>query len=185
VIHLSHDSSDEPSFVELVERAMNETAAVTESELLHIVKIDSWFGERWYRFSGKILGAAGCWSGKLTVPPFHPHRVVSERLFRTGDSDELLPIDTPLHAARTSQSNLKNFVERLGRSIAIVWYSGNTQNTGQGSIMAYTSGIDGVTAWHVGLEQADGWQVAKLVGIDRREWAKLLQIRKPTDKLIC
>ncbi len=174
MMHLPHDLSDDAAFICLAEQATNGAAALVSSRYVHVVKIDSWFGDRWFSFSGKLLGAAGVRSRKLTVPPFHPHRVISETRFRTGDPAELVTIDKPLHTQRTSQSNLGNFIERIGDSITIVWYSGATQSSGRGSIMVYSSTIDGAAGWYAGLERTDDWRVVKLVGIDDREWALLL-----------
>ncbi len=173
MIYLLRDLSDDAAFIDLAEQAINGTAAIVASHLMHVVKIDSWFGDRWYSFSGKLLGIAGVRSHKLTVPPFHPHRVVSEVRFRTGDPAGEVAVVNPLHTERTSQSNLRNFVERLGESITIAWYSGDTKSTGQGSIMIYSSAADGVSGWYAGLTRTDGWRIAKFVGIERAEWDAL------------
>ena len=106
----------------------------------------------------------------MTVPPFHPHRVVGESRFRTGDPPEVVPVDAPLHAERPSASNLRNFVDRLGDAITIGWYSGDSASSGRGSLMVYNSTPRGAAGWYAGLQRRDAWRVVKLVGIGQREW---------------
>ena len=178
LIQFECDESDDPAFVALARHALSGTAALTRAQLLHIVKVDAWFGDRWYWFSGKMFGIAGMRRRRLTVPPFHPHRVVRESRFRVADGSSVA-FKKPLHTSRTSQSNLSNYLERLGDSIAVGWYSGATKESGRGSIMAYHMTAEGPGAWHAGLERVgEEWQVRKLVGIDGRAWAKLSGVER-------
>jgi len=177
MVRLPRDPSDDPAFTDLAERAVNGAAARSSAMLIHVVKIDSWFGDRWYSFSGKLLGVAGMRMAKLTIPPFHPNRVVSEVCYRNSGTPGPVAVETPLHAARTSQSNLRNFFEGMGDSVTAAWYSGATQAGGRGSIMVYTSTREGTSGWYAGLERRCEWRVVKHVGIDRREWEALFRDR--------
>ena len=57
MVHLPPSGSDDRQFLDVVGRAINGEAALVAAESLHLVKIDSWFGDRWYSFSGKASSA--------------------------------------------------------------------------------------------------------------------------------
>ena len=49
----------------------------------YLVKLDSWFGDKWLGFSNKLMGTAAVhYHRTLRVPPFVPARVISQRFFR-------------------------------------------------------------------------------------------------------
>ena len=179
MVKLTRDDSHDPPFLDLAERVINGAAAIASADLLHIVRIDSWFGDRWYSFAGKTRGAVGVHSpGTLTVPPFHPHRVVSEARYRRGCPAVSVPFRDPLHGHRSSESNLYHSFGGFGRiwTAPVVggWFSGNSAATGHGSVMAYTRTRGGTTGWYAGLERRGDWRVVKLVGVDPRHWSMLL-----------
>jgi hypothetical protein len=173
-MNLLCDASDDTSFMEIAEQAVASATMCASSEYLHVVKIDSWFGNRWYSFSGKLLGLAGVHCPRLTVPPFHPHRVVHEVRYRTDDPTRSLPPPRPLHKRRASQSNLRNFIQIHGDSITFAWISGNTEPSGRGAIMVYGVGPEGASGWYVGLERTNRWRAVKYVEIDQHEWTALI-----------
>jgi hypothetical protein len=173
MVHVPVATSDDPAFVDLAERALNGAAALASAEFLHLVKIDAWFGDRWFTFAGKLLGAVGVHEWNLKVPPFHPHRVLSECRFRLAQPPEPVAFQ-PLHTLRSSASNLENLITRLGNSITLGWYSGNSAESGRGSIMAYSSTAGGPVGWYAGLERAEEWRLVRLLGADERQWARML-----------
>ena len=59
MIPLPHDSSDDPAFIEIARNAIAGDAARYVARFVHVVKLDAWFGDRWFGFSGKALGALG------------------------------------------------------------------------------------------------------------------------------
>lgn len=173
MVLFSADQSDDPAFLDLAGRAVHGGAALASSEFLHLVKIDSWFGDKWFRFAGKLGGAVGVHHRDFIVPPFHPHRVAAETRVRLKDQT-LVPLTRRIHTSRTSASNLRNAVARLGESITVAWYSGSSSATGRGSVMAYSSTPHGPTGWYAGLERRDEWTLVKLVGSDHRQWDAML-----------
>jgi len=176
-LHLPSDASDDPGFIDLAARAIYGAAVMASTKLIHVVKVDSWFGDCWFAFSGKAVGALGIRDyDTLRIPPFHPHRVMIEVRFRTSDPPESIAFDKALHTRRSSESNLKigNAVVRLDNSITIGWYSGNTSSSGRGSIMVYTSIESGSTGWYVGLKHDQEWGLVRLVGIVERQWAAMI-----------
>ena len=139
------------------------------------MKIDSWFGDRWYGFAGKFLGIAGVHSERnLRVPPFHPHRVIAEARFRLVDPPGPVSFREPLHRPRSSESNLNNSIVRIDSSMTVGWFSGSTASNGSGSIMAYSSTAHGAVGWYAGLELRQEWSLMKLIGADARQWETIL-----------
>ncbi len=180
-VHLPLTASDDRLFIDLAEKVINAEAALISAEFIHIVKIDSWFGDAWYTFAGKALGALGVHSSfRLRVPPFHPHRVVSEHRFRCDDPLVPVAFRAPLHFLRSSEGNLHHMFGGIrhqtahrGSAIA-AWYSGNSAAGSRGSIMVYSATPHGALAWYVGVERREEWDLVKLVGASRRHWETLL-----------
>jgi hypothetical protein len=179
MVRLPYNDSDDLQFIDLAERVINGEVALVSADVLHLVQIDSWFGDRWYAFSGKAIGRVEVHTPwRLKVPPFHPHRVVSEARFQIGDPPVLVAFKEPFHTLRSSEENLHNTFGGFapgGRSSTAGWYSGNSASSGRGSIMvySYSSTSHGAVGWYAGLERREQWDLVKLVGIDRRHWLTL------------
>ena len=174
MIPLPAQESDDAVFLALAAKSIVGTALLTSTPAVRVVKIDSWFGDRWYTFAGKAIGAFGVRDRDLKVPPFHPHRVVGEWRLRSSGAPVGPALDRRLHTLRTSGSNLNNSISRLGKSITLGWYSGDTAATGRGAVMVYSSTPHGPVGWYAGLERGSDWSVVKLVGADERMWAAVL-----------
>lgn len=175
MIQFPIEATDDAGFAALAQRAAVGAALLHSSDLLHVVKVDSWFGDRWYAFVCKAAGALGLRDPiNLKVPPFHPHRVVLESRFRLDDPVAEVPITRPLHTLRSSESNMNNSIAKLGDSMTFCWYSGGTAEAGRGAVMIYSSTPHGPLGWYAGLEQRQEWAVVKLVGADERMWEAVL-----------
>lgn len=191
MLRLPATASDDSEFIDLAARAMNGYAARVAPQFLHLVRIDAWFGQRWFEFSGKSVGALGVHSHDLKVPPFHPHRVLSEDRYRLSDPPEQVRGYQRLHRFRPSQSNLKNAIARYGRYTTFAWYSGGSLESGRGAVMVYANTEHGSIGWYAGLGRREGWDLAAgggglarwdlvtLVGIDSRTWRALLDRSTP------
>jgi hypothetical protein len=186
MVTLPITASDDPQFIDLAAHAINGYAARVSSEFLHLVRIDAWFGRCWFEFAGKAVGALGVHSHDLKVPPFHPHRVMSEDRYRLSDPPEQVHGYQRLHRFRPSQSNLKNAIAQYGRSTTFAWYSGGSLASGRGAVMVYANTEHGSIGWYAGLVRREGWDLATagggpprwdlitLVGIDNCTWGALL-----------
>jgi hypothetical protein len=178
VVSLLRNESDDAEFIALAERVINAEASLVAAELLHLVRIDSWFGPNWYSFAGKAIGAVAVYSPppRFRVPPFHPHRVVSEERYRRDDPPVPVTIDQPLHGYRSSEENLHHWFGWFGRAGAFgtaAWYSGQSASSGRGSIMVYSSTPHGRTGWYAGFERRPRWDLIESVDIDPRHWLAL------------
>lgn len=75
------DVTDDAGYLDWVEATVVGVEEAIKTDQTYVVKIDNWFRKRWLGFSGKVLGALGVAKAKLTLPPFIPSRVVSQRRF--------------------------------------------------------------------------------------------------------
>jgi hypothetical protein len=138
-----------------------------------LVKVANWFGPKWLRFSGKMLGAVGVWRSKLTVPPFVPARVRWQRRFRRP-AFKVAPSGDPLHIATRSEAGLRRYLSDVAPGAAVIWFSGDTLGNGRGAIMTYVQHADSCWAWYAGWIRKNGWQASQLKGISRMEVLSLL-----------
>src|SRR4051794_25287402 len=61
-------ADDDRDFIERISRLIAGAVAVHRPDEVWIHKIDHWFGHKWVRFSGKVLGGLGVWKKPLTIP---------------------------------------------------------------------------------------------------------------------
>jgi len=59
-------------------------------------------------------------------------------------------------------------IDRISKSAAFVWYSGNTVANPAGSVMLYLSGAEGY-AWYASFMREKRWKVNDEFRITRRE----------------
>jgi hypothetical protein len=156
---------DDVGFIHLVRETVSREMAATDE--VYLVKVDHWFGQKWFGFSGKLLGGVALWGKRFTVPPFHPNRVIVERYFRwddRGDAYVERPAAPALHIQQASERNLRRYVDAISRSGTFIWYSGGTRETGRGNVMVYAVAPGEQSAWYAESVRADGnWRMASSV----------------------
>jgi hypothetical protein len=148
------------------------SVAVHRPQVFYLTKIDHWFSHKWLAFSGKALGAVGCWKSDLTIPPFVQSRIVEQwRFERLGDSERYAQstLSPNIHYEGRSEDNLHRFARRIAPNAALFWYSADTQATGQGSLMGYIPVEKEYWIWYLGLQCHDEWQVLHRKGIHEYE----------------
>jgi hypothetical protein len=166
MIELIPCESDDLAFLQLVERIVNGAVAALRIREVYLVQIDNWFDWKWLGF----------WSSgrekELRVPPFNPNRVRSEKhLVWDAASSRFTPAahETPLHRRQPGRRALFAVpLDRLSKSAAFIWYSGNTVTNGAGSLMLYLSGA-GAYAWYASFSREEHWKIDDERGITRRE----------------
>jgi len=159
---------DAPAFIEEVRTLVAGLLRTYAPPSLLVVKIDNFFGRRWLRFSGKLLGAVGMWKKDLTVPPFVPNRVVSQKAFVGPNYDEA-SFAKPIHIKAESKDALRRYVADVAPGALIVWYSGNSSGSGQGALMAYVPTADDYWPIYVRWENRDLWRVVEALEITAQE----------------
>ena len=178
MLELTPTENDDPEFVELVTRLLRGAAHCYQPTKIYVVQIDNWFDHKWTEFSGVVHLQLGVWCGAaLTVPPFNPHRVVSQIHYQRQENGYQIATGWRLHGLRASVRNthrhLKAFV---GPDSLLLWYSGGTKIKDRASLMVYRIEQSEETTWYVSFSKRDEWRVHKSKGISQQEFADLAQL---------
>jgi len=173
---LNARSNDDPDFVRLASQIIDSLVIQRTPEIVAIIAVDNWFDHKWLNFSGKILGALGVWKVPLTIPPFHPDRIIDQTVYRMGRLKQYEPLDTPsLHVIQSSSQNLKRKLTDVTTSGIFAWWSGNTRANAKGSFMAYIQNGDDTTSWYASFNRGEHWTINKSKNISTEEVRALLQ----------
>lgn len=180
----STQPGDSAEFMRKVQVIVVGVARDYEPARLYVIRIDNWFGPKWVRFAGKVSVGKHFYAGihkvALHVPPFVPHRVVSERVFAGPNCDETVA-RPPLHIECASMLALTRRIADVDKEAAFIWFSSNSEAQQRGSIMVYLP-VAAVPppnhrdwrkrsgAFYIGFSQGeDGWEPAMLRGVSRGE----------------
>ncbi len=171
------EQDDEDSFVGWLACIVNGVVATSRPVAVHVVELDHWFDQKWLGFSGKAIGAVGTWATELTMPPFHPHRVLREHHYKRDDGCAgfaAVADGLKLHREQSSSQNLQRRMTRVAPATACFWYTGDATATGRGALMAYVPAETEWSAWYVGLaREGEAWRPVTLVGIAPGELAHI------------
>ena len=176
-MQITPEDDDAKDFIAVVERIVDGLLRRDKPSSLALIKIDNWFGSNWLQFSGTVMGAFGVANSNLTVPPFVPNRVVLQRRFAAPlydevDSGELLHLDIPSSVAMTRR------VSDIAPATSLVWYSGNSQSSGQGCIMAYVPEGDAYWSWYAAWANRGAWHIVKAIGVRPQDLLNLMEPSK-------
>jgi hypothetical protein len=119
---------------------------------LVLIAVDHWFGSRWLNFSGKILGIAGVHSYPPSIPPFVPARIVSQRRFASPNYVET-DAGRPLHIEVSSSEALRRKLATIEPDTAVIWYSADSYQTGQMSLMTYAPVNGEYLNWYASFQR--------------------------------
>jgi hypothetical protein len=174
---------DVEGFITAVHLLAKGVARVYQPARLYVLRVDHWFGPRWFHFSGKVLGELGVHKRELTVPPFVPHRIVEQRVFAGPRCVEEV-VNDPLHIQCASSFALKRRLVDVDRSAAFLWFGGEMVDGGRGCVMVYLPCCDEDAGFYVGFSQHDqGWRATKLMEITPGELDSLMGLHvAPTMK---
>jgi len=128
-VQIESDEDDSPEFIQLITRLFRSLIVRDHPQSLILIKIDHWFGSKWLSFSGKTLGTLGVWMKELTIPPFVPNRVISQRRI-VGPNYTEIEHDKPLHLSIPSSSAVMRRVAEVAPGSVLVWYSGGSKTSG-------------------------------------------------------
>lgn len=175
---LHYTSADDPAFVRFASSFITSAAAVSELSTIYTIHIDNWFGPRWLGFCGKFRGIAGVRNRtlkkSLSVPPFHPNRVLSARGHRLRDDGLYADAEdlTSLHPHARSETNINRGIRG---GVLHAWYSGKTVDSGKGVVMMYHRKGDKCKAFYTMFNRERGWKLDEHVGITRSEVSSLTE----------
>lgn len=142
LMNITPDPQDADAFTHEVEAVANGLMRVHAPRSVHLIKVSSWFGFKWLGFSGKALGAVGVWREPVTVPPFVPSRIVSQRRFASPnylEGEEGAPVHMKVSGTKALRRTLSI---RFVVSVAVVSVTA--------SAFAFLNEPTGVLFWHVG-----------------------------------
>jgi len=158
------DDDDAPEFLAEVQALTDGLLRAFAPPSIVVIKIDNYFGKKWLHFSGKLRfsakAAVGVWKKSLNVPPFVPNRVVSQSVFAGLAYDEAISTN-PIHIHTESKNALRRYVADVAHGSAIVWYSGQSKNSGHGSMMAHFPTADGYWPLYVHWVNRGSWRVVE------------------------
>ena len=166
MIRLSETEGDS-GFVPVVERALNNALEFSRPSDVYVVQVDGWFDHKWQQFSGTILHEIAIWRRNLTVPPFHPSRIVSETYFRLDSGSYEVASAKPLHIHQVSGENLRRAVRDISSSGVFVWYSKVSKDSDRASLMLYIVNAVDASGWYAGFTKKDEWRLAQVKGMSR------------------
>ena len=166
--------TDAIEFVTAVNQVVEGLFCQSKPKSLILVQIDNWFGPRWLGFSGKVMGTFGVSLGTLTIPPFVPNRVLSQRKFSAPNYEEGNS-GKPLHKTMTSTVAMGRKAAEVAPGQILVWYSGNSDNAGRGSLMAYIPEGDSYRSWYAQWVRSKFWQLAQTKGVEPSELQQLME----------
>jgi hypothetical protein len=167
-IQVSVDDGDSQGFIKVIDQITDGIVRQYVPAGLVMIKIDQWFGSRWLGFSGKAMGALGVWKARLTIPPFVPNRVLTQRRYSAPLYEEV-DSGRPVHVDATSGQAMARYVASVEPETALIWYSGESQIAKRGSVMAYVPAEGGYIAWYASWVNEADWKMVEVEGISRVE----------------
>jgi hypothetical protein len=173
------DPTDDPAFIELVERIAVRTFKQGDYDEVFIMQIKNWFDHKWLKFSGigrvpfdsfrddhPQVALDEFWQEKITFPPFTPNRVLRQQWHPAKE----LKRGAPVHDTKRRQHsswNLQKRVTRYANSALFVWFSSETKRNERGSLMLYQVRDGLVSAWYASFRKAAGWVLHQTKGTTR------------------
>ncbi|MEZ5014948.1 MAG: hypothetical protein R2794_11715 [Chitinophagales bacterium] len=171
MIDLSRYDNDDPDFIFTIEIIIRYKVDKWKPRDLYITRIDNWFDDKWLRFSGKIFSGLSIWKLKdVTVPPFHPNRVVSCDFYQLGnDSYKKQELIKPLHIIQTSKENPNRKIADITDNGLFIWFSSNSKTNNIGTLMGYLGHDSECYTFYISLTGDKNWNVHKTIGISTKE----------------
>lgn len=158
-------SPNDPAFVGLVASILDTVVAECTPNIVTVIHIKNWFHHKWLNSSGKVVRALGIWKSELTVPPFHPNRVISQTASRLTDAGYEEFEAPPLHVLQPGSVNPNRKMRHRTESGVFAWWTSNSVANGRGSLMVYTQIEDQSSTWFPGFQKGRNWRISKKVGI--------------------
>jgi hypothetical protein len=157
--------NDAPEFMNKIQALVSGLLRLDRPNQAFLVKIDSWFGPKWLGFSvGTRLSPSSLRGEVLRLPLFVPNRVVDQRCFAAPNYREVAA-DKPIHIKGPAQVVHERRVSDVTPGAALIWYSGDSDKTGQGSVLVYLPVSDHYWPWYASWVGNGVWQLVGTKGI--------------------
>lgn len=167
---LSLERGDDEKFIGEVEIVVCNLLARYTFVEFYLIRVDNWFDHKWCghpRWAHRIDRMPY----ELAIPPFHPHRVVSQNYFRREDSGAHFSskgTGQPIHRGETDDSPRR--AADAAPLAALFWISGCSGRNTRACLMAYLPADAGHWPWYVGYVLKSGWQPCFFENISREEF---------------
>jgi hypothetical protein len=192
-VNVSIDNSDDPGFIEPLNRIVEQVVTSYAPQQVWLIRIDNWFDHKWLKFSGQGKSASDIplegwetvktefYRDRVTFPPFTPSRVINQYSYgRSGDdyAEVALPFLPHQAERRHTNDNLQRRIQSFADSASFVWFSSNTVANGRGSVMIYNIGAESVECWFASFEREQfSWKLKSTKGVSRRYVETLLNAK--------
>ncbi|MCC6359115.1 MAG: hypothetical protein IT450_10240 [Phycisphaerales bacterium] len=180
-------SGDDPTFLNVATRIVAATAVLAQQRHIVVVRIDDWFGVRWLGFPKRQFRhrrrPGGLWTTKKLrdpswyIPPFHPHRVLSEARFElSGDGTVAGPFvpSQLLHQMYAMGVGGERSIATTCEAGVYAWCSGNMND--RVALMVYIHTADGTSGWYAEFRKVEHWCLSRRTAIGDADWRRLLEI---------
>ena len=177
---LTQYPNDHPQFISNIEIFIQASLDKWKPTDLYLTRIDNWFDDKWIKFSGTYIHELSIWQHEeVTVPPFHPNRVIDCSYFRLEKgSYKAREIARPLHIYQASTDNLNRKIADFTENGLFIWYCGNSRINKRGVLMGYLLKDQECYTFYISLTADKNWNVHKSIGIPSREVQNILDAPK-------
>ena len=165
---LSSNDTDARGFVERADQLVAGAVALAAPARVFVVQVEDWFDHKWLNFGGKIDRREARGGEQFVLPPFHSHRVVSERLFRRDGAGEAYTLEAnppALHATISSGGSTTQQRRQVADGALYAWYSSGSAESGRGAVIAFVPGNGTYWNWYLSLQLGTPWRVVRRRGI--------------------
>jgi hypothetical protein len=173
MIEILPSKTDNKKFIGLVEQILHDEVKFAQPEDIFITKVDHWFDFKWRGFSHKTFGELGVWRDPLRIPPFIPDRIIEEVYYQKIGKSYERNDHYRLHIYQNSAENAERKINR--KSAVYIWFSGETANNSQGSLMIYRFGKDIQNSWYASFIKKVEWQIYKTDNISKAEINSMIE----------
>lgn len=181
MIHFHQDKTDSKQFIEIIDAITNNLIQKHNPDEVSVITIKNWFDHKWLNYSGKQIIQYDTktqpaisyvlepyWNKEITIPPFHPNRVLSESVYRKKEIKNTA-FEEYFHEFQRSTENRNNLLSRKTKNGLCVWYSSNSEINKQGALMVYTINDLKTHSWYISIEEKGTWKITKTKGIAKNE----------------
>lgn len=185
LINIHAIQGDDVTFLHGFSRLVSDAVQQLRPREVFVIRIDNWFGIKWYGFAGKAKVAFDSglssmdstiqpfWKtrGDVTFPPFVPNRVLEQEHYRYQDGSLVRLVDDARCVysgeKQLSGKNLQNRVLDFSSSAVYFWFSSRSALNGRASMMFYRAHEGVLHAWYVSFIRDEVWRVDRSRNMDK------------------
>jgi hypothetical protein len=193
IVNIKYRDGDDKRFLTALNGLIAKIVKDYEPEHVYVIRIKKWFDHKWLKFSGKgsiqfpekgvdvprtgtfIPEWDTAWdefySKKLTFPPFSPKQIREQYHWKRRDDGTYGGTKKPKWiykpVLKPSSWNLQNRISAFANSGVFIWFSSNTEQNLQGSVMVYILTYNHELTWYASFKEETDWKVHRVKGIKK------------------